>query len=300
MPFLQEIIHKIEVGAGPRFFRIGLLVLAVALLTVGYNWRGFKNMACQEAMDAAQVGRNISQGKGYTTLFIRPLSMYLLRKHALDTGGAIAGPKAADPSQIKGMHPDLANPPVYPFLLAGVMKVLPFRYLLPSKPKPFWSYNGKFWRYEPDFLIGLVNQLLFFGAITLTFFLARRLFDSRVAWLSAALLLGTELLWRFSVSGLVHDAVDSDLRWAGVVPGLVRRGGARAKAGAGVAARAGGPDRGRGRRGRSDTLRLRLADRSRPDLPDRVRREAAGHSGSARAGHFCRDRWARGCCAITT
>ena len=201
MPFLQDVIHKIEVGGGPRFFRIGLVVLAVVFLTVGYNWRAFKNMASQEAMDAAQVARNLSQGKGYTTLFIRPFSMYLVKKRNLAKGSAVAG-KGADPSQIKGMHPDLANPPVYPFLLAGVMKVLPFQYLLPAKPKPFWSFNGKFWRYEPDFLIGMVNQLLFFGVVMLTFFLARRLFDARVAWLSSVLLLGTELFWRFCVSGL--------------------------------------------------------------------------------------------------
>jgi len=200
MPFLQDIIHKIQVGTGPRVFRVGLAVLAVALLTVGYNWRGFKNMACQEAMDAAQVARNISEGNGYTTLFIRPFSMYLVKKRNLEKG-LVAG-KAADPSQIKRMHPDLANPPAYPVLLAGVMKVLPFRYLVPAKPQPFWSFNGRFWRHEPDVLIALVNQLLFFGVIVLIFFLARQLFDARVAWLSAALLLGTELFWRFCVSGL--------------------------------------------------------------------------------------------------
>jgi 4-amino-4-deoxy-L-arabinose transferase-like glycosyltransferase len=36
----------------------------------------------------------------------------------------------------------------------------------------------------------------------LTFFLARRLFDRAAAWLSAMLVLGCALLWRFSVSGL--------------------------------------------------------------------------------------------------
>jgi hypothetical protein len=201
MPFLQEVIHKIETGVGPRLFRIGAAVLLVVLLTVGYGFRGFKNMSCQEAMDAAQVGRNLSQGKGFTTLFIRPLSMYLLKKHALDANGGVT-PANADLTQIRGRHPDLANPPVYPLLLAGVMKVLPFRFMLPAKPQPFFSSDGKFYRYEPDFLIALVNQLLFFGVITLTFFLARRLFDARVAWLSAGLLLGSELFWRFSVSGL--------------------------------------------------------------------------------------------------
>ena len=90
MPFLQDIIHKLEVGGGTRFFRIGLSLLAVTVLTAGYNWRAFKNMATQEAMDTAQLARNISQGKGYTTLFIRPFSMYLVKKHRLDAqGGAV-------------------------------------------------------------------------------------------------------------------------------------------------------------------------------------------------------------------
>ena len=35
-----------------------------------------------------------------------------------------------------------------------------------------------------------------------TFYLARRLFDSNVAWMSLVLVLGCELLWRFSSSGL--------------------------------------------------------------------------------------------------
>ena len=51
-----------------------------------------------------------------------------------------------------------------------------------------------FWRYEPDFLISLFNQLVFFGVIVLVFFLTRKLFDPNVAWTSAVLLLGCELM----------------------------------------------------------------------------------------------------------
>ena len=199
MPFIQDFIHKLEVGGGSRFFRIGLAVLTVAGLTFLYNWRGFRNMGTPEAMDAAQLGRNIAQGKGFTTLFIRPLSIYLVKKRNLERGGA--SEKAADPAQIKGQHPDIANPPVYPLVLAGLLKLLPLDYAA-SATKPFWSNNGRFWRYKPDFVIGCFNQLLFFGEIALVFLLTRRLFDAGVAWLSAGLLLGSELLWRFSVSGL--------------------------------------------------------------------------------------------------
>jgi hypothetical protein len=199
MLLLQDILHKLEVGGGIRFFRVGLALLAVLLFAVGYNWRGFRNMNTQEAMDAAQVARNLAQGKGYTTLFIRPFSMYLVKQRNLEKGEVPKVGEAADYARIKGMHPDLANPPVYPVVLAGLMKVLPFNYsALSIKPFP----DKRSGVAQPDFLIALFNQLLFLGVIAVVFLLARRLFDPGVAWLSAALLLGTELFWRFSVSGL--------------------------------------------------------------------------------------------------
>src|SRR6266851_2486666 len=147
MPFLQDFIHRLEVGGGLRFFRIGLTILVLVVVISGYNWRAFRNFSTQEAMDAAQLGRNISEGKGYTTLFIRPLSIYLVKKVNQQKPGKGFG---ADSAQLKGMHPDLANPPVYPVLLAGLMKVLPFDYPLPVKPKAFWTNKGSFYRYQPD------------------------------------------------------------------------------------------------------------------------------------------------------
>src|SRR6185436_19623629 len=59
-----------------------------------------------------------------------------------------------------------------------------------------------FSRYQPEVLIALFNQFLFVAAIVLLFLLARRLFDAYVAWISAIVLAGTDLFWRFSVSGL--------------------------------------------------------------------------------------------------
>jgi 4-amino-4-deoxy-L-arabinose transferase-like glycosyltransferase len=202
MPFLQELIHKVEVGGGMRFVKIGLVTLVVLGVTGFYDFRSFRNMSTQEAMDAAQLGRNVAQGKGFTTLFVRPFSIYLVKKHNRQNQSPADPSKPADPSRIKGRHPDLANPPLYPLVLAALMKVLPFQYAVPASPKVFWSLDGKFWRYQPDFLISAFNQLLFFALIVLVFFLVRRLFDSRTAWLSAALLFGTELMWRFSMSGL--------------------------------------------------------------------------------------------------
>jgi hypothetical protein len=198
IPLPQDLIHFLDVAVGPRVFRIGLSVLAVVALTSLYDWRAFRNMTTQEAMDSAQVGRNLAQGKGFRTSFIRPLSIFLVRNH--NQQNPTAGSNASDPARLNGTHPDLANAPVYPVVLAGLMKVLPFHY--PVSRGPFWTCNGVFWRYEPDFLIALFNQLLFLGLVVSVFFLARRLFDGPVAWVSAVLMLGGELYWRFTVSGL--------------------------------------------------------------------------------------------------
>jgi len=75
---------------------------------------------------------------------------------------------------------------VYPLVLAGLMKVLPFHYPIELK-KPFWSDNSRFWRHQPDFQIAMFNQILLLVVVALTFFLARKLFDVNVAWLSGDL-----------------------------------------------------------------------------------------------------------------
>src|SRR5262245_4404768 len=186
---LQEWIYKFEVGEGTRVIRVLLAVLALLALAALYDLREFKNFSTAEAMDSAQLARNIAEGNGFTTLFIRPLSIHLVEQRQLEIAQ-----RTNDFALLKSGHPDLANPPVYPALLAGLMKVLPFEWDIKS--------GVPFSRYQPEVLIALFNQALFGVAIVLVFRLARRLFDAYVAWTSALVLAGTDLFWRFSVSGL--------------------------------------------------------------------------------------------------
>ena len=199
---IQKLIHQTETGRGARYLWFIALGLAIVGLAILYDGRAYRNLATQEAMDSAQLARNLAAGKGYTTLFIRPLSLHLMQTNNFLKFAGQSGNTNTDFACLKTRpHPDLANPPVYPVMLAGLMKVLPFRYPVELK-KPFWSSNSHFWRYQPDFQIALFNQILLLAAVALTFFIARKLFDKNVAWLSALLLLGCELLWQFSVSGL--------------------------------------------------------------------------------------------------
>jgi hypothetical protein len=199
---IQRLIHMSAGGAGSRYLRAVALGLAVVGLMLVYDLRAYRNLATQEAMDSAQLAHNIANGKGYTTLNIRPFSLYLVQSHNEAKHAAAPATTNMDFAHIRyTLHPDLANPPVYPVVLAGLMKVLPFHYVVELK-KPFWSENNHFLRYQPDFLIALFNEILLLAVVALTFFLARKLFDVNVAWLSALLILGCELLWRFSTSGL--------------------------------------------------------------------------------------------------
>lgn len=200
--FLQTTIHKLEVGGGQRYLRYTALALAVLFIGLRYDLHAFKNMFTPEGMDAAQLARNISEGRGYTTQFIRPFSIYLEEQYN-QSKGVVSGTNAAalDFARVKTAHPDLANAPVYPIVLAGLMKILPFDFAVDLHSR-FWSSDGKFMIYQPDFLIALFNQILLLGAVVLTFFIALKLFDSGVAWLSAILVLGCNLLWRFSISGI--------------------------------------------------------------------------------------------------
>lgn len=198
---VQTTIHKLETGLGVRFVRNVLIALLVVMVWGVYDWRCFQNMSAPEAMDAAQLGRNIARGQGFTTEFIRPFSISLVTQKGTDSS-------EKDPARLKAGHPDIANAPVYPIVLAGLMKVLPFKYdanlkgILWSTPDPSSPSGRAGTRYQPDFLIALFNQVLFMILIVVTYLWARWLFDGWVAWTSVVLLVGAEMLWRFSISGL--------------------------------------------------------------------------------------------------
>jgi hypothetical protein len=199
---IQTLIHATEVGGGSRWLKYISLAVALVALVGFYDLRAYRNFYSPEAMDVAQVARNVAEGRGYTTEFIRPFSLYLVQKHnRVVHPGEILSTNAMDFAQINRPHPDLANAPVYPTVLAGLMKVWPPDWKVQIH-KPFWSEGGRFLRYKAEFRIAIFNQILLLAVVALTFLLAKKLFDGQAAWLAALLTLGSDLLWKFSVSGL--------------------------------------------------------------------------------------------------
>src|SRR4051812_28293226 len=112
LTLLQGLIHKLEGTQGLRTLKLLIFVLGCASLLIAYDVRCARNMNAPTAMDAAQLARNIAQGRGYTTDCIRPLSIYLIKKQNHDASDK-------DPARLNRNHPDISNPPVYPIVLAG-------------------------------------------------------------------------------------------------------------------------------------------------------------------------------------
>jgi hypothetical protein len=181
MPTLQEWIHSLEEGAGARVVRWVVFVLGLVALATVYNVRAFRNFEHPAAMDSSQIARNLSLGEGFTTKFVRPADLHFL--------------KARNPEfKLGDAQPDLANAPVYPFVLSLWMRIGGFDFTAdPDAPSL---------KHPAELRIACFNQFLFMLAIGLTWALARRLFDDYVAWVTAILLAGTDLLWQFTQSGL--------------------------------------------------------------------------------------------------
>lgn len=211
MSGLQDWIYHWGEGKGSRYLKFFMLFLGVMALAVVYDLRAYKCFSNPKAMELAQLARNLAEGKGYSTDCIRPFDLHLLQQRVKQEADAELRRLPADrqawtPEQRARLErilqagrldqplPDLANPPAYPALLAVFMQLAPFDYDIPGGPG--------FVRYQPEFLIAILNQTLFFVVVWMTFCLARRLFDSGVAWLTAVALMGAELFWQFSVSGL--------------------------------------------------------------------------------------------------
>ncbi len=175
---LQAFIHELEQGRLAPLIRRGLLVvvlLAIALVYLGWNFRGF---VLPEAMDQAQVARQLATGHGWTTRLIRPLAIWQIQANLS--------------AQPKGDFPDTFNAPLPPLVNAIAVKLA--------------GAQGKFAQGEyimpaERFIVAL-SMICFLLSLTVQFFLLRRLFDQRLAGWAVALTVVNDLCWQFTLSGL--------------------------------------------------------------------------------------------------
>ena len=176
--FIQRLVHTLETGTPAVWTRRALIVAGITALSLFYLMHEFRGLATSQGMDQAQIGREIARGHGWRTNFARPRSIGQLLAHGKDV-----------PQKI---WYDTYNAPLPP--LVNAIALLPV--------KSHWKMTSQDIIYTGDRAIAAMSIFLFLLSVVVLFFIARRLFDQRLAVMACSLVLLCDMFWQYSLSGL--------------------------------------------------------------------------------------------------
>jgi len=163
--------------------RRSLFFLILIILTLGNLFVLFRGLNSPQAMDQAQIAREIARGNGFTTKMIRPVAYYQAEK-AEKTTVSLLG------------FQDTYHSPLNPLLNAAVLK------LIGADDADAWQMGENEMVYPLDRVIATVATLFFLMAIGVNYLLISRIFDAKIAGVCAILMLFCQTFWEYSLSGL--------------------------------------------------------------------------------------------------
>ena len=203
---LQDLVFNLDLGLGVQWFRLGLFLLAVLLVMLVYTGTQFYGLRSREVMDLGQLGRNLALGRGYVTKNIRPVDLAYL--------GSIGKPSIQEGREVV---PELWTPPLYPMILAGWfhiakpqarMELVQQRLQIPAHQLPADLTKlqslyeaARTETLRQDRLLVIVAWVFFVAEVGVVFWLAREVFDRRVALMTLALCLLCDPLLDACVDG---------------------------------------------------------------------------------------------------
>lgn len=163
--------------------RRALFFVILAALTWTHIMPLFRGLDSPQAMDQAQLGRQIARGEGFHTKFIRPLELHLAESKD-DTTVPITGLR------------DTYHAPLNPLVLGAIFK------LTGVDDYENFRMEEKALVYNPDRIVALTSTIFFLMAIGVTYLLVNRVFDSTIAGITVLLMIFCNMFWQFSQSGL--------------------------------------------------------------------------------------------------
>ena len=176
---IQHAVHSVDTGRIAGWLRRGLVAAAIVGLGLFYLLHEFRGIATSQAMDQAQIGREIIRGNGWSTKFVRPLAVGELKRHGKNVAETI------------GL--DTYHAPIPPLVDALALQV-------PVRASLDMAHDDLI--YAGDRAIAIVSMLFFIASVAVLYFIARRLFDRRLALLACGLVLVCDMMWQYSLSGL--------------------------------------------------------------------------------------------------
>jgi len=163
--------------------RRSLFFLVLIALTLGNLFTLFRGLNSPQAMDQAQIAREIARGNGFTTKMIRPVAYHQAKKGE-DRAVSLVG------------FQDTYHSPLNPLLNAAVLK------LIGADDPEAWKMSENQMVFPLDRVIATVSTLFFLMAIGVNYLLVSRIFDAKIAGVTAILMLFCETFWNYSLSGL--------------------------------------------------------------------------------------------------
>lgn len=133
---IQQFIHNLEQGSIGKWLRLGLFAAIFASLGISWMTYRFNGFSTPEAMDQAQIGRQIANGQGFTTLYARPLNLNLLISR---TG------------QVPTPLPELNQAPLGPIINSAALKL--------SGPQASMAESDSI--YMPERIISAIGFMFF-------------------------------------------------------------------------------------------------------------------------------------------
>ena len=156
--------------------RRSLFFIVLIILTLGNLFTLFRGLNSPQAMDQAQIAREIARGNGFATKMIRPVAYYQAEKTARRT------------VPLQGFQ-DTYHSPLNPLLNAAVLKIIG------ADKMNSWQMSDNEMVYPLDRVIATVCTLFFLIAIGVNYLLISRIFDPKIAGVCAILMLFCEVFW---------------------------------------------------------------------------------------------------------
>ncbi len=178
---IQDLVYNVDVGVGQRLIKTALFFLFVFSIILLYTANQFRGLRDAEAMDYAQLGRNVMVHKQLITQNVRPASIWYLTR----TPGELQHRIDA--------HPDIVHAPLYPVMLAAWFRITGAQFT--DAP------DGPLNIFQPEYVIMVLNHLFALMTCLLLYLTGRRLFDPRVALLGVTIYILSDMVWRDSLSG---------------------------------------------------------------------------------------------------
>jgi len=175
---VQAAVHSLEQGKLAPIIRGAMFFVLIVVLTLLYLFVQFKGFSNLTAMDQGQIARNIASGKGFSTQFIRPLAI-----RQLEASGK--GVPAEN-------FPDFYQSPLNPFVNALPLKLV----------QSSWKMSPTDLVYAGDRAIAGLSIVFFLLSVGIWYFVGARLFDSKLSLIACAIVLLSDMMWQFSLSGL--------------------------------------------------------------------------------------------------